>query len=283
LARAAGSAATRIYRQELASTGVRAVQNQVEGYAPLLRALASENHAAIREAVTNLVFSHTHIVRLRVISRKGMLTDVGGPYIIAPVAGTLRLHGHSVGRYVLSVQDDLGYVKLESRYVGAPIVLHMGTRRLPIEGTAAITPAGLPAVAPVSYRGSSFEAFSLDARAFPTGSLHVTLLVPTSHVKATTSCDAIAAAELGQIGQRIWARYALASAPSAAYVRAIANLTGGLAYVREGAHLIAGSSRRAPRALPQEGTAQYRGLTYRVSSFPVRVAARTARVYLLFP
>jgi hypothetical protein len=216
LARAAGSAATRIYRQELASTGVRADQNQVEGYAPLLRALASENHAAIREAVTNLVFSHTHIVRLRVISRKGTLTDVGGPYIIAPVAGTLRLHGHSVGRYVLSVQDDLGYVKLESRYVGAPIVLHMGTRRLPIEGTAAITPAGLPAVAPVSYRGSSFEAFSFDARAFPTGILHVTLLVPTSHVKATTSCDAIAAAELGQIGQRIWARYALASAPSAA-------------------------------------------------------------------
>jgi hypothetical protein len=283
LARAAGSAARRIYRQELASTGVRADQNQVEGYAPLLRALASENHAAIREAVTNLVFSHTHIVRLRVISRKGMLTDVGGPYIIAPVAGTLRLHGHSVGRYVLSVQDDLGYVKLESRYVGAPIVLHMGTRRLPIEGTAAITPAGLPAVAPVSYRGSSFEAFSFDARAFPTGILHVTLLVPTSHVKATTSCDAIAAAELGQVGQRIWTRYALASAPSAAYVRAIANLTGGMAYVREGAHLIAGSSRRAPRALPQEGTAQYRGLTYRVSSFPVRVAARTARVYLLFP
>jgi hypothetical protein len=212
-----------------------------------------------------------------------MLTDVGGPYIIAPVAGTLRLHGHSVGRYLLSVQDDLGYVKLESRYVGAPIVLHMGTRRLPIEGTATITSAGLPAVAPVSYRGSSFEAFSFDARAFPTGILHITLLVPTSHVKATTSCDAIAAAELGQIGQSIWARYALASAPSAAYVRAIANLTGGLAYVREGAHLIAGSSRRAPRALPQEGTAQYRGLTYRVSSFPVRVAARTARVYLLFP
>jgi hypothetical protein len=102
-------------------------------------------------------------------------------------------------------------------------------------------------------------------------------------VKATTSCDAIAAAELGQIGQRIWARYALASAPPAAYVRAIANLIGGLAYVREGARLLAGSSRRAPRALPQEGTAQYRGLTYRVSSFPVRVAARPARVYLLFP
>jgi hypothetical protein len=275
--------ATRIYRQELASTGVREDQNQVEGYAPLLRALASENRAAIQEAVTNLVYSHTHIVRLRVISRKGMLTDVGGPYIIAPVDGTLRLHGQRVGRYLLSVQDDLGYVKLESRYVGAPIVLHMGTRRLPIEGTAAITSAGLPAVAPVRYRGSSFEAFSFDASAFPTGILHVTLLVPNSHVKATTSCHAIAAAELGQIGQRIWARYALASAPPVAYVRAIANLTGGLAYVREGAHLLAGSSRRAPRALPREGTAQYRGLTYRVSSFPVRVAARPARVYLLFP
>ena len=232
--------------------------------------------------MTNLVFSHTHIVRLRVTSRKGMLIDVGGPYIIAPVGGTLRLHGQSVGRYVLSVQDDLGYVKLESRYVGAPIILHMGTRRLPIEGTAAFTSAGLPAVAPVTYHGSSFETFSFDASAFPTGVLRVTLLVSTSQVKSATSCDAIAAAELGRIGQRLWARYALASAPPAAYVRAIAHLTGGLAYVREGAHLLAGSSQRAPRALPQEGTAQNRGLTYRVSSFPVRVAGRPARVYLLF-
>jgi hypothetical protein len=274
--------ATRIYRQELRSPGVRADQKQVDGYAPLLRALASENRGAIREAVTNLVFSHTHIVRLRVVSREGIMMDVGGPYIIAPVTGTLRLHGQTVGRYVLSVQDDLGYVKLESRYVGAPIVLHTGTRQLPIEGTAAFTSTRLPAVASVSYRGSAFEAFSFDASAFPTGTLHVTLLVSTSHVNATTSCDAVAAAELARIGQRIWARHALASASPAAYVRAIADLTGGLSYVREGVHLLAGSSRRAPRALPQEGTTQYRGLTYRVSSFPVRVAARPARAYLLF-
>jgi hypothetical protein len=272
----------RIYSQELASSGVRADQNQVKGYAPLLSALASENRAATQAAVTNLVYSHTHIVRLRVISRKGMLIDVGGPYIIAPVAGTLRLHGHSVGRYVLSVQDDLGYVKLESRYVGAPVALSMGTRRLPVEETAAFTSAGHPAVGPVSYHGSSFETFSFDARAFPTGTLHVTLLVSTSHLKATDGCHAIAAAELGRIGQRIWARYALASAPPAAYVRAIADLTGGLAYVREGAHMIAGSSRRLPRALPQEGTARYRGVRYWVSSFPVTVGARPARVYLLF-
>jgi hypothetical protein len=272
----------RIYHQELASSGVRADQSQVEGYAPLLSALASENPAAIRAAVTNLVFSHTHIVRLRVISRKGMVTDVGGPYIIAPVAGTLRLHGQRVGRYLLSVQDDLGYVKLESRYVGAPIVLHMGTRRLPIEGTAAFTSARLPGLARVSYGGSPFEAFSFDANAFPSGTLRVTLLLPASHVNATNSCDTIAAAELGRIGELIWARYTLASAPPAAYVRAIEHLTGGLAYVREGAQLLAGSSRRAPRALPQEGTVNYRGLTYHVSSFPVRVAARPARVYLLF-
>jgi hypothetical protein len=272
----------RIYRQELASSGVRADRNQVEGYVPLLSALASENRTAIREAVTSLVYSHTHIVRLRVRSRRGMLIDVGGPYIIAPVAGTLRLHGQSVGRYLLSVQDDLGYVKLESRYVGAPIVLHMGTRRLPVEETAAFASAGLPAVAPVTYRGSSFEAFSFDANAFPSGTMRVTLLVSTSHLNATASCDAIRAAELGRIGQRIWARYALASAPPPAYVRAIAALTGGLAYVRKGAHQLAGSSRRAPRALPQEGTVQYRGSTYLVSSFPARVAARPVRVYLLF-
>ena len=78
-------AAERIYELELASREVRADRRQVQGYAPLLRALAAGDQAAVLSAVTSLVYSHTHIVRLRVTRGNTVVADVGGPYIIAPV------------------------------------------------------------------------------------------------------------------------------------------------------------------------------------------------------
>ena len=79
---------------------------------------------AVVEAVAALVFKpHWHIVRLRVVAG-GVLADVGGPEVPAPVSGSLRAHGRTLGRYVLSVQDDLGYVKLVTRFIGAPIDLY---------------------------------------------------------------------------------------------------------------------------------------------------------------
>src|SRR5271167_1058774 len=118
LAKTAGAVATQIYAGETGSSETHADQRQVEGYAPLLGAVANGEAAAAKAAVTSLVYSGTHIVRLRVLKGTTLLADVGGPYILAPVGGTLRLHGRAIGRYVLSVQDDLGYVKLETRYVG---------------------------------------------------------------------------------------------------------------------------------------------------------------------
>src|SRR6202035_899721 len=66
LARTAGVVARRIYANELASSEVFSDKRQVEGFSPLLSALQSGNRAAVKEAVTSLVFSHTHVVRLRV-------------------------------------------------------------------------------------------------------------------------------------------------------------------------------------------------------------------------
>ena len=105
LAKTAGRVAMQIYAHELTGSGVRADQRQVESNGPLLNALASGNLAGVREAVTSLVYSHTHIVRLRVLQGNTVQADVGGPYIIAPVSGSLRFHGRTVGHYLLSVQD----------------------------------------------------------------------------------------------------------------------------------------------------------------------------------
>ena len=47
-----------------------------------------------------------------------LLADFGGPYVIAPVSGTLKDDGRVIGSYVLSVQDDAGVVKLAHDFIG---------------------------------------------------------------------------------------------------------------------------------------------------------------------
>jgi hypothetical protein len=281
LARVDGAVAMRIYQEELSSPGVRNDQHQVESYVPLLGALSSADRAAVERAVTSLVFSHTHVVRLRVTQGGVVVADVGGPYILAPVGGTLHFHGRVVGHYLLSVQDDLGYVKLESRFVGAPLVLYLGSRRVPLEGTLAPGPARAPKLGPLTYAGAGYEAFSFTAKAFPSGPLRISLLVPAPASGSRRSCAMVRAAEVGRVARRIWVRYALASAPLPAYVRAVRNLTGALSFIFAGSRQLAGSGTAGPARLLERGAVRYRGSTYQVSSFPIRTAGAAARVYVL--
>jgi hypothetical protein len=275
----AGAVAMRIYAEELSSPGVRTDQHQVESYVPLLSALSSGNRVAVDQAVTSLVYSGTHIVRLRVTQRGSLLADVGGPYILAPVSGELRWHGRVVGRYLLSVQDDLGYVKLESRFLGVPLVLRRGSHRVPLEGTLAPGPANPPPLGLLTYAGATYEAFSFTAKAFPSGALRVSLLVSAAS-PSTRSCAVVRAGEVRQVAQRIWVRYALASAPLSAYVREVHNLARGLSFIRAGSAQLAGSA-SGPARLPARGAVRYHGTAYQVSSFAVHTAGRSARVYVL--
>ncbi len=277
---AAGLVAQRIYALELESPEVRSDRRQIESYGPLLSALARGERAAVAQAVTSLVYSHTHVVRLRVSGGGGVLADVGGPYIIAPVSGTLRQGGRVLGHYVFSVQDDLGYVKLEHRFVGLPLILRTGSRRLPVEGTLAQSAAALPDSGPVDYAGQRYEAFTVHARAFPDSALRATLLVPAS-ASAAVGCGAVRVAELGRIGRRVWDRFITVGSPLSSYPRALQSLTGALGYVRAGSRQIAGSSTPGPSRLPASGSVRYGGTRYRVISFAASSEAGQVRVYQL--
>jgi hypothetical protein len=281
LAAAAGMVATRIYAGERSGSETRSDQRQVERYAPLLSAVAAGGREAIRAAVTTLVYSHTHIVRLRVTRGARVLADVGGPYILAPVGGTLRLHGHAIAHYVLSVQDDLGYIKLVTRFLAVPLVLRAGSRQVPIEGQLAPAPAGIPAHGPVSYRGRSFQAFSFSARAFPAGPLRVSLLVPVPRGLAALSCARIRSAELGHAAELISRRFRLGPANFATYIKLVRTLTDGLLYVRSGARELAGSTAHGPARLPSSGAVSYNGHSYEVSSFTAPSSVGTVRIYHL--
>jgi hypothetical protein len=280
-ARTAGVVAERIYGLELSSAEVGADRAQIESYGPLSSALAGGSRAAVLQAVTHLVYSGTHIVRLRVTQGNAVLADVGGPYILAPTAGAVRFHGRAVGRYVFSVQDDLGYVKLENRFIGAPLILRQGVRAIALEGTIApARSAAIPDAGPVVYRGGSYQAFSFNAVAFPSGALKVTLLVQAPH-PSTAGCGAVKAAELAGVAQTVWHRFTVLGAPVSSYVRTLHGLTGGLVYVRADSRQLAGSTRPGPPRLPAAGSVRYRGIAYRVTSFAATTVGRAVRVYQL--
>jgi hypothetical protein len=280
LAEAAGTVAKRIYAGELSGSETRSDQRQVEGDGPLLSAIAAGDRAAIGAAVHRLVYSHTHIVRLRITRGARVLSDIGGPYIIGPVGGSLRLHGRRIARYVLSVQDDLGYVKLVTRFLGTPLVMRAGSHGVPVEGLVA-GPPSIPDLGPLSYRGVRYEAISFPARSFPGGPLRISLLLALPGSLASRSCAQIRSAELGRAALLISRRFQLSPTSFPSYIKLVRTLTGGLLYIRAGARELAGSTRPGPRDLPSAGAVTFAGKRYEVSSFATSSSVGPVRVYLL--
>jgi hypothetical protein len=281
LANTAGTIAQRIYAAEVHSSETDSDKRQIEGYAPLIAAVESGDAAALKTAVHTLVYSHTHIVRLRVSIGSRLLYDEGGPYILAPVTGTLRAHGKEVGHFVFSVQDDLGYVKLVTRFLGAPLILRTEAGQVPIEGLLSPGPASIPDHGPVEYAGKTYQAYSLKADAYPSGRLRVSLMLPLSSSLASKSCDAIKAGEMGLAAKLISRRFTLSPSAFAGYIRLTTTLTHALVYVRAGSHNLAGSTRTAPSKLPAAGPLHWHGVDYEVASFQAPTSAGQARVYVL--
>ncbi len=281
LANAAGSVAERIYASEVASSEVSSDKRQIESYAPLLSAVESGERAAIDAAVHSLVYSHTHIVRLRVSRGGELLDDEGGPYILAPVSGTLRSHGRTLASFVFSVQDDLGYVKLETRFIGAPLILRTDAGQVPIEGLLSPGPASIPGLGPVQYHGTTYEAYSFNATAYPSGRVRVSLLLPLTHALQTQSCERIKTDELALVAQRISRRFSLSPSAYPPYVRLVNTMTHALVYVRAGSRTLAGSTRSTPPKLPTSGALSWHGTPYEVSSFQAPSSSGAVRVYVL--
>jgi hypothetical protein len=283
LATTAGTVAERIYAAEVHSSATDSDKRQIESYAPLLSAMQSGDHEAIKTAVHHLVYSHTHIVRLRVSRGSELLYDEGGPYILAPIEGRLRLHGKEVGHFVFSVQDDLGYVKLVTRFIGAPLILRTDTGQVPVEGLLSPGPDVIPDHGPVEYRGQSYEAYSFKAAAYPSGRLRVSLLLPVSPSLQAKPCAAIKTVELTRVAQLISRRFQLSQSAYAPYIKLVHTMTHALVYVRSGSRTLAGSSRDTPAKLPDSGALSFHGASYEASSFSAPASGGAVRIHVLVP
>ena len=275
------AASDRIYGNELAGTEVSFDSAQVSGAPDLLAAVAADNTVAAQAAVSRLVFHPAwHIVRLRALDAAGrILADVGGPYVIAPVSGALRLHGRTVGRYVMSVQDDTGYTKLETRFVGNPIAVYVAAR-LVAERSAAFPPAP-PSGPQLTLDGVDYRVLRETYRAFPSGTLDAVILVaPPPAQVALKPCTTVRAGEFGRIAERFASLAFSLPEHYPGFARTVAIYTGADVFVRRGATQLAATGGAGPATLPNSGTVSYHGHRWLVFSFEPRPSTR---VYVLAP
>lgn len=277
--------ARKIYLGELTGREVDQDVAHVAASAELASAVASGSPAAAFAVVHQIVYTpHWHIVRLRVVRGGKVLADVGGPYIIAPISGALRQNGVKVGSFVMSVQDDVGYLKLVTRFVGVPIDLYGGPPPRParkfLMGTLQPAPPLPSDGAVINAHRSSYFVRVAQVNAMPNGKLHVALLVPTpAKGVAARSCATVRSQAWGGIVKHVAARFHPLASQYQDFVGTLEGSTGGLAYVREGSLQIAGLN-AGPRHLPTHGRVMYHGRPWQVFSWEPHPPAR---VYFLAP
>jgi hypothetical protein len=259
------AAAQGIYAGELHGAEVKTDIAHVTGSRTLLKALASNNEASVYAAVHAIVYApRWHIVRLRVARSGRVLADVGGPHVIAPVSGELRSKGRPVGAYVMSGQDDAGFVKLVGRFIGVPVELYLNGSAL--MGTLNPAPASLSTGSSANLRGSSYRAAVFSARAFSSNALRVAVLAQSPARLAGESCASVRLAAWGRIAMRVAGLFK-ASLPShyADLVAILQSLTGGRVYVRIGSTRVAGAP--GPPNISPRGIVRYGGRAWSVFSW----------------
>jgi hypothetical protein len=169
-----------IYEEEAASPYVRATLRHIEADSGFQRAVATRDAAATRAAIVGFFGAHIHVVRVRVTvpgpsGAQRFFYDLGGPYVLAPVHGTLHSAGKLVGRFSFAIQDDAGYMKLAHRFTGAEVLMRTGSKQ--VMGTLDPGPGSVPNRGTVSYGGHDYDAYSFTGVAFPSGPLRISLLL----------------------------------------------------------------------------------------------------------
>lgn len=277
-----GEVGERIYAGEDTPHGaVDVAIASVTSSTALARAVAADDPVTARAVVTQIVYNHLHIVRLRVIHDGRVLADIGGPYVLAPLSGELRLNGRIVGRYVMSVQDDLGYRLLAERLAGMQVVMRAGAG--PLLSTLDPAPESIPSRGTLTFGGVTYLTRTIDATAFPSGPLSIHLLIraPSLPVGART-CFQIGVAAVGEVAELIARQYVLSSLSYGPFTRVATFLTHALVYVREGQRQLAGSTSHGPAHLPDGGEVRFHGRRYGVYSFAeIGASGVPVRVFLL--
>jgi hypothetical protein len=174
-----GLVAERVYYAEHEGSKAELILGDVERSRAFREAVLAGNAKATRAAIIGFFRAHLHVVRVRVMRAGRLLVDVGGPHVLAPIEGVIRdARGRVAAHFEMAIQDDLGFTILARAFTGAQTLMREGP--LQVMGTLQPGPVNVPDRGRVTYRGTTYEAYSFDAEAFPSGPLRISLLYPTS-------------------------------------------------------------------------------------------------------
>jgi hypothetical protein len=282
LATADAQVLNNIYANENAGLEVTDDLAEIGGSQALVNAVTQDDAAATFIAVEKLVYHPGwHIVRLRVLDASGrLLADVGGPYVIAPVSGVLRsASGEVIGSFLMSVQDDVGVTKLETRFVGDPIGIYYRGHLVAALGGAAL-PRARPTAPVLTVRRVRYLAMTATYNAFPSGTLRAVILVPPPAQALTSeSCASVRAGEFGRVAARLTGLLGPVVEHYYGFAYWVHVYTAADVFVLDpDGTVIAASNGATPPPLPLTGTVAYQGQSWLVFSFAPQPPAR---VYLL--
>jgi hypothetical protein len=172
-----GLVARNVLNQEVHSREASATLRYVESSAAFRTAVAAGNAAAVKQAIVGFFrFPRFHIVRVRAWKGSRLINDVGGPFVLSPASGTLRgPSGKVIGRFMVAIQDDLGYITLVHLFTGTEVVLHTSKGTVP-GSTLAPGPPFAAGLSTTVYDGHTYRSYGLTGTVFPAGTLQVSLL-----------------------------------------------------------------------------------------------------------
>lgn len=173
--------AKRDYAAEVAGVHTHTVLRAVASDRLLLGLLAAHKLAAAQSYVA-VKYPHTwyhwHVSRMRVTQGAHVVTEVGVPYVVPPSSMALHRQGRSVGRLYVSMQDEIGFVRLEHRrWPYVQVVIRGNNPTLLRTSMYAAASVNLPASGTIQIAGTRYQVRSFKEQSWEDGPVTIWLLM----------------------------------------------------------------------------------------------------------
>jgi hypothetical protein len=157
------------YAREVGGATVNSLLHQVARDPAFLKALGTSDAAARAYVARQFpnVWYHWHISRLRVVRGSTDVVETGVPFVVAGPGVSLRgPGGRSLGRLEVSLQDEIGFVRLMHRNYPVDVVVRGTTSASVRSSLPAATNAALPANGRVQLAGRTYDVRSFKETAW---------------------------------------------------------------------------------------------------------------------
>jgi hypothetical protein len=172
--------ARRQYSAEIHGGAAFAALHRVGRDPVLLRTLQTGNVSATRAYVRRqfqAVWYHFHVSRMRILQGSRVVVETGVPFVVAPVQMTLHgPGGRTLGRLQVSIQDEIGFVRLIHRHHPVQVVVRgqrAGHVRTSLPAAARVT---LPSTGSVTIAGQRYRVSAFDQKAWDNEPVRISIL-----------------------------------------------------------------------------------------------------------